>query len=102
LSEASRLAADGRITYAIRAVSEDDWRVLCEVRLQALADAPAAFGTTLRDAPEFTEDRWRERARGSATSRLFLAFLDGDAVGIAGVFDEGNGSAQIVSVWVRP
>ena len=90
------------MTYAIRAVFEHDWRVLREVRLQALADAPTAFGTTLGEAHQFTEDRWRERARGSATSRQFLAFLDGDAVGIAGVFDEGDGSAEIVSVWVRP
>jgi ribosomal protein S18 acetylase RimI-like enzyme len=90
------------VTGVIRAVSEDDWRVLRDVRLQALANAPTSFGTTLREATAFTEERWRERARGSATSRQFLAFLEGEAIGIAGLFDEGDGSAQLVSVWVRP
>lgn len=90
------------MTVVIRAVSEDDWPTLRDVRLRALADAPTSFGTTLGQAAEFTEERWRDRARGSATSRQFLAFLDGEAVGIAGLFDEGEGSAQLVSVWVRP
>lgn len=70
------------------------------VRLRALADAPTAFGTTLAEARELTDDRWRERARGSATSRLFLARLGEQAVGMAGIFDEGDGSAQVISVWV--
>lgn len=90
------------MTDVIRAVSQDDWRTLRDVRLRALADAPTAFGTTLREAAEFTEERWRERARGSATSRQFLAFSDAEAIGIAGIFDEGGGCAQIVSVWVSP
>lgn len=90
------------MTYAVRAVSEADWQVLRAVRLHALADAPTAFGTTLAEALAFNDDRWRERARGAATSRQFLAFADREAVGIAGLFDEGDGSAQVVSVWVRP
>jgi predicted ABC-type transport system involved in lysophospholipase L1 biosynthesis ATPase subunit/predicted GNAT family acetyltransferase len=90
------------VTDVIRAVSEDDWRTLRDVRLRALADAPTAFGTTSREAAEFTEERWRERARGSATSRQFLAFSAAEAIGIAGLFDDGGGCAQIVSVWVSP
>ncbi len=90
------------MSYVVRAVSEGDWRVLRRVRLQALADSPTAFGTTFAEASAFAEDRWRERAKGSATSRQFLAWLGGEPVGIAGVFDEGDGSAQVVSVWVRP
>jgi ribosomal protein S18 acetylase RimI-like enzyme len=90
------------VTYDIRAVSEADWQVLRSVRLQALADAPNAFATTLEEATAFSEDRWRERARGSETSRLFLAYVDERAVGIAGVYDEPGGSAQLISVWVLP
>ncbi|GAC1576211.1 MAG: GNAT family N-acetyltransferase [Candidatus Dormibacteria bacterium] len=90
------------MTYSVRAVTEDEWRVLRSVRLQALANAPTAFGSTLAEANTLTEDRWRDRARGSSRSRQFLAWLDEEAVGIAGLFDEGDGSAQVVSVWVRP
>lgn len=86
----------------VRAVSEDEWSVLRSVRLQALADAPSAFGSTLAAEEQFTEERWRERAAGSSTSRLFLAWRGDEAVGIAGCIDEGDGSAQLVSVWVRP
>jgi GNAT superfamily N-acetyltransferase len=90
------------VTYDIRAVSEADWQVLRSVRLQALADAPDAFATTLGEAMAFSDDRWRERARGTATSRMFLAFVDDRAMGIAGLFDEEDGSAQLISVWVLP
>jgi ribosomal protein S18 acetylase RimI-like enzyme len=89
------------VTYTVRAVSEADWEELRALRLRALADAPAAFATTLDEASALTEDRWRERARGSELSRMFLAFLDDAAVGMAGVYEE-DGSAQLVSVWVRP
>lgn len=90
------------MTYDIRAVSEADWQVLRSVRLQALADAPDAFATTLEEAMAFSDDRWRERARGTETSRMFLAFVDDRAMGIAGLFDEEDGSAQLISVWVPP
>ena len=83
-------------------MSEDEWPVLRSVRLQALADAPSAFGSTLAAERRFTQERWRERAAGSVASRLFLAWRGDEAVGIAGCIDEGDGTAQLVSVWVRP
>ncbi len=86
----------------MRAVSADEWHVLRSVRLQALADTPSAFGSTHAAEQQFDEDRWRERAIGSATVRLFLAWVGDEAVGIAGCVDEGDGTAQLVSVWVRP
>jgi ribosomal protein S18 acetylase RimI-like enzyme len=90
------------VTYEVRAVSQADWQVLRSVRLQALADAPDAFATTLEEAMGYSEDRWRERARGTETSRMFLAFVDDRPAGIAGLFDDEDGSAQLISVWVLP
>ena len=89
------------MTYEVRAVSEADWEVLRSVRLQALAEAPTAFATTLEEASAFPDDRWRERARGSEVSQLFLASLDGAAVGMAGLYEE-EGVTQLISVWVVP
>lgn len=90
------------MTYRVRMASEADWAVLRSTRLQALADSPSSFGSTLAREQAFTEELWRERARGTATTRLFLASNGEVAVGIAGVFYEGDGSVQLVSVWVNP
>jgi ribosomal protein S18 acetylase RimI-like enzyme len=90
--------------YIVRAATEDDWPVLREVRLRALADAPTAFETTLAQAQSFPEERWRARSRGSASSRDFLAFAATgvEAVGMAGLFVEDPGVGEIISVWVQP
>jgi ribosomal protein S18 acetylase RimI-like enzyme len=85
----------------IRGTSEADWRQLRRVRLQALADSPAAFGTTLEEAEAFPEQRWRDRARGSDVARQFLAWMGEEPVGLAGAIIE-PGYAEVVSVWVRP
>lgn len=90
------------MSYSVRMVSEEDWRVLRDMRLRALADSPSSFGSTLGREQAFTEQTWRERARGTDTTRLFLASKAEAAVGITGVFDEGDGSVQLVSVWVAP
>ncbi|MDQ6857211.1 MAG: GNAT family N-acetyltransferase [Candidatus Dormibacteraeota bacterium] len=90
------------MTYQVDALAEDDWAVLRSIRLEALADAPTAFGSTLATEQEFSEERWRERAGGSAGARFFVAWRNDAAVGIAGVFDESDGTAQMVSVWVHP
>jgi ribosomal protein S18 acetylase RimI-like enzyme len=95
-------ASSTRTNYTVRAVAEGDWVVLRSIRLQALADSPSSFGSTLAREQAFSDELWRERARGSATTRLFLASKDELAVGIAGVVDEGDGSVQLVSVWVSP
>ncbi len=90
------------MSFSVRMVSEDDWRVVRDIRLRALADSPSSFGSTLGREQAFTEQAWRERARGTDTTQLFLASTAEAAVGITGVFDEGDGSVQLVSVWVAP
>ncbi len=90
------------MNHLVRTVSEDDWAALRSIRLKALADSPSSFGSTFAREQAFTEELWRERARGSATTRLFLATKERAAIGVAGVFDEGDGSVQLVSVWVSP
>ena len=85
----------------IRAVREDDWRAMRDIRLEALREAPAAFGSTYAREVVFTEADWRRRASGYG----FFAFLPdlGDLpVGLAGGIDEGAGAAELVSMWVRP
>jgi GNAT superfamily N-acetyltransferase len=92
----------GTPTCVVRGLTEADWEVLRRIRLMALTDAPAAFETLLADAAAWSDQRWRERARGSATSRLFMAHCDDHPAGMAGIYAEDDGSAEVISVWVRP
>jgi ribosomal protein S18 acetylase RimI-like enzyme len=92
----------GTPTCVVRGLTEDDWEVLRRIRLMALTDAPAAFETLLADAAAWSDQRWRERARGSATSRLFMAYRDDHPAGMAGIYAEDDGSAEVISVWVLP
>jgi ribosomal protein S18 acetylase RimI-like enzyme len=90
------------VTYRVVALTEADWRILRTIRLRALAESPSAFGSTLVEEESFGEERWRGRAAGTEGAQLFMAWSGDTAVGIAGVFDEGDGTAQVVSVWVDP
>jgi ribosomal protein S18 acetylase RimI-like enzyme len=85
----------------VRHVGEDDWREWRELRLAALAQDPAAFGSTLADwsGAGDTEDRWRRRLASSPFSALLE--LDGAAVGMVGAFPEGD-AVELVSLWVAP
>ena len=86
----------------VREITADDWELLRDVRLSALAEAPTAFGSTYAREAAFTEERWRGRI--SERSVTFFA-QDDPAIaapaGLAGVYVE-DGTADLVSMWVRP
>lgn len=81
-------------------LAEDDWRQLRDVRLAALADAPTAFGSSLRREQGFDEDRWRAWARSAA---IFVAVVDESPVGMAaGAAGKSGGERKLVAMWVDP
>jgi ribosomal protein S18 acetylase RimI-like enzyme len=86
----------------VRAITADDWELMRDVRLSALAEAPSAFGSTYAREAAFTEEQWRDRV--GERSVTFFAH-DDPAVpapaGLAAVYVE-DGTAQLVSMWVRP
>ena len=90
--------------------SEAQWRALKAVRLAALRDAPTAFGLTYEQSSANTDEVWRDHAAGRRGVAFFLAWQDGEAVGIAGgvtgatgVMDDAGGAAcELVAMWVRP
>jgi GNAT superfamily N-acetyltransferase len=98
---------------AVRRITPDDAPVLRAVRLAALADTPAAFGSTLERELAFDDAEWADRAvAGSAGDErcTFLAWHDdGRVVGIVGGYRldpaEGSPTSQavdLVSMWTDP
>jgi ribosomal protein S18 acetylase RimI-like enzyme len=87
----------------IRRAHEDDWPSVREVRLRALREDPAAFGSSLAREEMFTESHWRMRVRGAAT---WLA-VDDDGVprGLVGMIQEPGSPTSdrhVVQLWVAP
>jgi ribosomal protein S18 acetylase RimI-like enzyme len=91
----------------VREITADDWELMRDVRLAALAEAPSAFGSSYAREVAFTEEQWRGRI--SERSVTFFAHAEpaGAApagkvpAGLAGVYVE-DGAANLVSMWVSP
>ena len=88
----------------VRRVRDDEWETLRDVRLRALADAPDAFATTHAEAAARPDQWWRDWAAASAagdSQAMYLAWVDGQPVGIAGVFGDGR-RFDVISMWTDP
>lgn len=86
----------------VREITADEWRLMRDVRLAALADAPQAFGSTYAREVAFTEAQWRGRI--NERSVTFFGYDESDDVtpaGLAGVY-VGESRPEVVSMWVRP
>jgi GNAT superfamily N-acetyltransferase len=86
----------------VREITTDDWELMRDVRLAALADAPYAFGSTYAREVGFTEAQWRGRI--NERSVTFFAYDESDDVapaGLAGVY-VAETAPDVVSMWVRP
>jgi len=81
-------------------VTAEDWRLYRRVRLDALKEAPYAFGSTYEHELHSDDDAWRQRA----VSRVrFLAEVDGVVAGTVSAGDsEETGVAAITAMWVDP
>lgn len=81
-----------------------DWQALRKLRLRALADAPAAFASTLEKEAAFPERVWRQRAEGGPASANFITYEDGAGIGMAAIFAvaDAPGRMHLVGMWVDP
>ena len=85
----------------VRETIPDDWQALRDIRLEALRDAPSAFGSTYEREVQCGDDHWHNRiARGGT----FLAFIPGAAepAGLIGGYLEDPVTVELVSMYVRP
>ncbi len=79
-----------------------DWRSWRTLRRRALAEDPAAFGSTLAEwsGAGDAEERWRARL---AEVALNLIVYDAEApVGMASGHLERPGRVEVISMWVDP
>ena len=87
----------------VRETVADDWQALRDIRLEALRDAPTAFGSTYEQETERGEAHWRDRiARGGT----FLAFIPEvsatEPAGLIGGYQEDPVTVELVSMYGRP
>jgi ribosomal protein S18 acetylase RimI-like enzyme len=82
----------------IRQTDGDDWQLLREVRLRALADSPDAFLETVEQTSAFPESVWRTRAAQSETQACFLC-EDGTGMVSCFVADDPT-TLFLVAMWV--
>lgn len=86
----------------VREATGENWELMRDVRLAALAEAPSAFGSTYAREAAFTEEQWRGRiSERSVTYFAYDETDDATPAGLAGVHVE-DGTAEVVSMWVRP
>lgn len=91
----------------IKPILPEDWPVLKDIRLRALADAPYAFGTTLAEASAYSDAEWQARARRfleSPPATGCLAFVEGVPCGMASAFPSAENihADELTAFWVAP
>lgn len=92
---------------SIRAIGPDDWQAFRAIRVAALTDSPAAFGSTLEDAEQRSDEEWQAMVRARCTSDASAIWLaeagDASAIGVvAADHDTSTGHTELVSMWVTP
>ncbi len=85
----------------IRRAANADWSALREIRLEALTDAPEAFGSTVQSALALSARQWRHRL---AATPYFLAEQDGAVIGMVsgGYNDSRPGTHWLYGMYVTP
>jgi ribosomal protein S18 acetylase RimI-like enzyme len=91
----------------VRRLAAHEWRVYRALRLEALRDAPDAFGSTLAREEAFSDDVWMDRLSAGAVSPTELPLIaeDGERpIGLAWarIAPEDSDVAAVYQVWVDP
>lgn len=83
-------------------MTAEDWELLRELRLSALADAPDYFWSTYNAEASKPEAWWRDFI---AAGEWFVAYEDDNAVGLAAAMPFSqldDGVHHLISMWVSP
>ena len=97
-------ATGGARDVVVRRVDTADVDLYRDLRLRALADAPAAFGTTLAEAEARPLAWWKQRVAGAAAATEDVIFVAEEAAvpcGLVAGHIQSN-SVELTSMWVDP
>ncbi len=85
-------------------VPESDWELWRDLRLDALRDAPGAFGETLAQAEARTETDWRARWQDEKPMPRFIADIDGVPSGMCSLalVQDHDYQPLLISMWTSP
>ena len=91
----------------VRALTQGEWRLLRDIRLRALADAPDAFGRTFEEERGRPDAAWKAQLARSVRSDATLTAVaerDGEPVGFvhAEVHPGEPRTAELYGMWVAP
>ena len=87
----------------VRETVTGDWQALRDIRLEALRDAPAAFGSTYEREALPGEAHWRDRISRGGTFLAYLPDLSAsEPAGLIGGYQEDPVTVELVSMYVRP
>ena len=102
MQDAANRRASGK-QLALQQLTPDHWLKWRLLRLQALSEAPHAFGSKLADwqGTGDSEERWRERL-SSVTFNLTAVLNDSPAGMVSATFPDRNGIVELISMWVTP
>ena len=89
-------------TMTVRPTNEEDWEALKTIRLASLLDTPTAFGVSHATVAANTDAQWQDWASARRGPQFFLAFDEGEAVGLAGGGVDASGRFNLIAMWVRP
>ena len=93
------------LSEVVTRIRSDQWRILRDVRLRALEEAPYAFGTTLAEGLKRTDRDWQDMARDHATlsgRAYFMAYVGDNPCGMAGCYRTAPDTVVLTAMWVAP
>lgn len=87
----------------IRRVGVGDWVVVRDLRLQALSDAPEAFGSSYEREAAFGDDVWTDRL-GNAANATLLCETEREKCGMVTLVRDEDEQlrGRLVGMWVAP
>jgi RimJ/RimL family protein N-acetyltransferase len=91
----------------IRRIRVGEGELFKQIRLDAVRESPAAFGSTYESMSRRTPESWTRQADSSAQGpdrATFLAFSGDKPVGIMALYriEEGSDVGELLQVWVSP
>lgn len=85
----------------VRETNVQDWVSLKTVRLEALLDAPKAFGVSYKTAITYSDEQWKKLASMESLPHFWLALDRDEPVGMIGAGIDQAGHFNLIGMWLK-